>query len=280
MAEPFGIAAGAVGIAAAFTACINCFDYVQHGRHFSRDYQTELISLDCARLRLTRWGEAVNIHEDPKLGRPDASPSEVHTVQNALHQVLVLFADTEKISKTYRLEMKTGDDLTVLAPNDLDPTVFGLRNKMKELALRRQKGASVLKTSGWALYHRSQLKDLVNGITLLVDSVEKIFPAHEKELALVQQETAAIRDKQALELVESAAHGVDNLLLDAAKEALTGHQYLDVTIRGKAQTGDSFSSDWRGKAQGASHTYDGVLVEEAGKALVGNKYGGKDFWDE
>jgi hypothetical protein len=280
MAEPFGIAAGAVSIAAAFTTCVNCFDYVQHGRHFSRDYQTELISLDCARLRLTRWGEAVNIHEDPKLGRLDASPSEVHTVQNALHQILVLFADTEKISKTYRLEMKAGDDLTVLAPNNLDPMVFGLRNKMKELALRRQKGASVLKTSSWALYHRSQLKDLVNGITSLVDSVEKIFPAPEKKLALVQQETAAIHDKQALELVESAAHGVDNLLLAAAKEARTGHRYLNVTIKGKAHTGDSFSSDWRGKVQGASHAYDGVLVDETGKALVGNKYGGKDFWDE
>jgi hypothetical protein len=68
-------------------------------------------------------------------------------VQNALHQVLVLFADSKKISKTYRLEMKTRDDLTPLAPNDLDPTVFGLRNRMKELALRRQKGASVLEMS-------------------------------------------------------------------------------------------------------------------------------------
>ncbi|KAF2259145.1 hypothetical protein CC78DRAFT_621292 [Lojkania enalia] len=132
----------------------------------------------------------------------------------------------------------------------------------------------------WALYHRSQLKDLVNGIISLVDSVEKIFPVPEKELALAQQETAAIQDKQALELVESAAHGVDNLLLAAAKEALAGHQYRNVTIKGKAQTGDSFSSDWRGKAQGAFHIYDGILVDKTAKALVGNKYGGKDFWDE
>jgi hypothetical protein len=27
----------------------------------------------------------------------------------------------------------------------------------------------------------------------------------------------------------------------------------------------------------ASHKYDGVEVEEGGKALIGNKYGGKDF---
>jgi hypothetical protein len=61
MAEPFGIVAGAVGIAATFKACVDCFEYIQLGRHFGRDYQTDLLSLNCARLRLTRWGQAVNI---------------------------------------------------------------------------------------------------------------------------------------------------------------------------------------------------------------------------
>ncbi len=54
MAEPFGITAGAVGIAAAVTACVDCFSYMQLGRHFGRDFQTDLLALNCARLRLTR----------------------------------------------------------------------------------------------------------------------------------------------------------------------------------------------------------------------------------
>ena len=48
----------------------------------------------------------------------------------------------------------------------------------------------------------------------------------------------------------------------------------------KAQTGDAFNSDWHGKTGGASHMYDGVVVDNDGKALIGNKYGGKDFWDD
>jgi hypothetical protein len=56
MAEPFGTAAGAVGIAAVFTACVDCFGYVQFRRHFKRDFQTDLLILNYARLRLTRWG--------------------------------------------------------------------------------------------------------------------------------------------------------------------------------------------------------------------------------
>ena len=51
---------------------------------------------------------------------------------------------------------------------------------------------------------------------------------------------------------------VDSLVQAAAKEALSGHQYLNIVIKGKAQTGDAFSSDWKGETIGASHRYDGV----------------------
>jgi hypothetical protein len=37
-------------------------------------------------------------------------------------------------------------------------------------------------------------------------------------------------------------------------------------IKGKAQTGDAFSSDWKGEARGVSHKYDGVEVDKDGKA--------------
>jgi hypothetical protein len=51
-------------------------------------------------------------------------------------------------------------------------------------------------------------------------------------------------------------------------------------IKGKAQIGDAFSSDWKEKTREASHKYDGMKVNKDGKALIGNKYGGKDFWDD
>jgi hypothetical protein len=69
--EPFSVIAGTIGISSAFTACVDCFEYIQFGRHFGRDIQTDLLAISCARLRLSRWGEAVNIYDDPKLGRRD-----------------------------------------------------------------------------------------------------------------------------------------------------------------------------------------------------------------
>jgi succinate dehydrogenase/fumarate reductase-like Fe-S protein len=161
----------------------------------------------------------------------------------------------------------------------MDPVVMTLATKMRDMAIKRQKDSNILKTASWALYHRAELKELVSNITMLIDNLEKLFPAPQM-LALARQETANISNKQELQLVQNAAQDVDDLLCAAAKESLTGHQYLGVTIKGKAQTGDAYSGDWKGEVVGVSHTYDGVEVQKDGKALVGNKYGGKDFWDD
>jgi uncharacterized small protein (DUF1192 family) len=279
MAEPFGIVSGAIGIASAFTACVDCFEYVQFGRHFGRDFQTSKLALDCARLRLTRWGESVNIYDDSKLGRQDATTTEIQLAKDALLQILVLFADTESMSKKYKLTAKAGEDLSVYSTADLDPELVVLDNKMKGLAIQRQKKGRFLKLASWALYHRSTLKDLLEQIVSLIDDIERLFPAPQAQSTLVQQEAAEIGDKQSLELVEDAATGVDSLLQKTAKEVIAGHQYSNIGITGQAQTGDAYSSDWSRGAIGASHKYDGVEVEEGGKALIGNKYGGKDFWD-
>lgn len=89
-----------------------------------------------------------------------------------------------------------------------------------------------------------------------------------------------IQAKQALKLVDTSTLNVDSLLLAAAKEAITGHQYLNVVIKGKAQTGDAFRNNWKGETKGASQIYGGVIVDGTGKALVGNKFSGTDSRDD
>lgn len=279
MAEPFGIVAGVISIASTFTACVDCFEYIQFGRHFGRDFQTSQLALNCARLRLTRWGESVKIYDDPKLGRQDATATEIQLAKDVLLQIIVLFADSENISKKHKLNAKAGDDLSVYSTGDMDPKLVALDNKMKGLAIRRQKKGRFLKLTGWALYDRSALKDLLEKIVSLIDEIEKLFPAPQTVITLVQQEAAEIGDKPSLWLIEDAAKNIDGLLQKTVKEVIAGHQYMNVGIKGQAQTGDAYSSGWGGGAIGASHEYNGIEVEEGGKALIGNKYGGKDFWD-
>ena len=193
----------------------------------------------------------------------------------------MLFEETEKVSK-YASEIDTGEDLLTPVPdgvpNGVEPAVKGLRNKMRDLAMRRQQGSGVLKTASWALYNRAQLKNLIENITALFGEVERIFPAPETRLALVRQEAVEIQDREALKLLESAAQNIDSLLQAAAKEVLTGHHYLNIVVKGKAQLGDIFICDWKGKAKGTSHKYDGVEVDTNAHALIGNQYGGEGFW--
>jgi hypothetical protein len=53
----------------------------------------------------------------------------------------VLFADTESVSKKYRLTAKAGEDLSAYSTGDMDPKMVVLDNKMKGLATQRQEGS-------------------------------------------------------------------------------------------------------------------------------------------
>lgn len=50
-------------------------------------------------------------------------------------------------------------------------------------------------------------------------------------------------------------------------------------IKGQAHTGDAYSNDWIGGPIGISHMNDGIEVEKGEKALIRNKFGGKDLYD-
>ncbi len=130
---------------------------------------------------------------------------------------------------------------------------MALDNKMKELVIKRQKGSRFLKLTSWAVYHRAEFQHLIDDITSLIDNIEKLFPEPQSRITLVRQEAAEIGDKEALELIEHTAKGVDSVFQAAAQEVLTGHQYLNVVVRGQAQTGDAYSSDWKGGTRGVLH---------------------------
>ncbi|KIJ42901.1 hypothetical protein M422DRAFT_229180 [Sphaerobolus stellatus SS14] len=274
MAEAFGIVSGAIGIATAFTACVDCFGYIQLGRHFGRDFETNKLILDSARLRLTRWGQAVHVYDDPKLGRPGASVEDVRLAGEILFQILVLFSNTEKISKEYQLVPET---------TQMGPVATELRRKIIDLATRRtKKGPRLLKLAEWALKDASQFKSLREDVLTLLDQLEKHFPPPPQEIKqLLKEEVDAVQSNmEQLQLLKDITEHVDSPLQNAVNETLKGHKYSGLDIKGKAQVGDAFRSSWTRGAIGHLHTYDTVIVGESGKVLLGNEYGGKGFWDD
>jgi hypothetical protein len=275
MTQPFGIAPESVSIPAAFTACLDCFDYVNLGRRFGQEFETSQLALNCARLRLSRWGEAVQMYDDPRLGNPKASTGELQNAKQTLFRMLLLFENSAAVSRNHRVSARSSNDLAEFSV--AEPASAMLSNKMSGLVVRRQRGDHILKTAKWALFEVSQFKHLMDNIPPLIRDLEALFTAAEQQ---AHYEIDQLHGEQQLRLLASAAQNIDEHLRKAAHQALMGHQYRNIQVKGRAMNGDVFSQDWKHGVLGRFHMYDGVVVvEQGGKALNGNQYGGTSFWE-
>lgn len=220
MAEPFGIVTGALSVTALFNNCVACFEFIQLGRQLGRDFQACQLRLDTARARLGRWGEAANVHTDPRFAMASASTDKsVQHVKDTLEEITELFEAAQKTSKRYELR-EAPDALVLFEADDMDPIGRRLHDRSMSLARRRQRGASLVKKTTWALYDGKQLEKLVSQITTLVDDLEKLFPVEAICRRLAEVEIEEIEDEPSLAALQEAARGVDDVLLGAVDQKL------------------------------------------------------------
>ena len=76
--EPIGLGVSIAGLAGIFTACVDCFEYVQLGRQFGKDYGKCLLRPDAAKLRISHWGLTVGLNSEPYT-KPQVSASDRDT---------------------------------------------------------------------------------------------------------------------------------------------------------------------------------------------------------
>lgn len=129
--EIAGLVIGSTSLATLFTTCVDCFEYVQLGRHFGKDFQTAVLKLDLIKLRLSRWASAVNdslitVH----------SEEEIAKVKEVLGQIIYVFEETEK--RAEKFTTSKGASKTQESPS-VDADIETIHLKIRELALRRQK---------------------------------------------------------------------------------------------------------------------------------------------
>lgn len=212
--EAAGLATGVLALAGLFNNAVDCFEYVQLGRNFGSNFQTSVLKLDDARLRLSRWGESLGLSGDLKDGLPIqhtlTSAQDVEKARDRLGQILHLFADAEHVSSRFKPDFI--DD-----PIDsLNPTAANLHIKMRDLALKRQNNTSLRQKAKWALYEEKRFRKLIEDITDLITGLSELFPA-------AQSSQRALCESEVSEM------GVDNLPL--LKEAVAGQDaYLETTI--------------------------------------------------
>ena len=76
--EPAGLTVGVLALAGLFNNTVDCFEYVQIGRCFGQSYQTSLLKLDNAKLRLSRWGQSIGLSGE--LGGVQSLPQTLGSV--------------------------------------------------------------------------------------------------------------------------------------------------------------------------------------------------------
>jgi hypothetical protein len=102
MAEVFGTVAGALSVAALFNNCVDCFEYIQLGRHFGRDFERCQLKLDIAKTRLSRWGEAVEVNKDPRFASDSPGDQASRQAKVILEQIEQLFQSASKTTTCNR----------------------------------------------------------------------------------------------------------------------------------------------------------------------------------
>jgi hypothetical protein len=245
MAEAAGLVVGVVALAGLFNNTVECFEFVQLGRTFGKDFQTSQLKLDNARLRLSRWGKSLhldeNIRDTASLQGPFGSESIVKHAEALLGQITELFADAEGVSSKYKNRMAPQDDsLMVYNPQtDLDPAIVKLHEKMRQLATERQNRSGLRQKAKWALYQQKQFHRLIEDITELVDSLVELFPATQQaQRDLCDTEVSAIGENEAISVLKEIAAAQDKLLEQAiTKTTDSADRSHHIVFSGSGNTG-------------------------------------------
>jgi len=245
MAEAAGLVVGVVALAGLFNNTIECFEFVQLGRTFGKDFQTSQLKLDGARLRLSRWGKSLDLDEDVRnttsLQGRFGSESTVKHAEALLGQIVELFAGAEGVSNSYKSRTAPqNDSLAVYNPQtDLDPAMAKLHNKMRQLAIERQNQSGVRQKAKWALYQEKQFRRLIEDITELVDSLVELFPAiQQAQRELCDTEVSAIGENEAISILKEIAATQDKFLEQAiTKTTDSADKSHHIVFSGSGNTG-------------------------------------------
>ncbi|EON63735.1 hypothetical protein W97_02963 [Coniosporium apollinis CBS 100218] len=225
--EPASLATGIVALAGLFNNAIDCFEYVQLGRSFGKNFQTSLLKLDSARLRLSRWGEAVGLSGDlsdvRSLQQTLRSAQDVAKADAILGQVLDLFADAEGVSVKFKSRAKPGDQSLLVydSRTELEPVTASLHERMRELSLKRQSRTGLRQKAKWAMYEEKQFRRLIEDITELVDNLVELFPAAQaSQRRLCEVEVSEIGAEESLPVLKEIVANQDRYLEAAVSKAL------------------------------------------------------------
>ncbi|KAF6810604.1 small s protein [Colletotrichum plurivorum] len=284
MAEAFGVVAGALSIAALFNSCVESFQYIQLGRRFEQDYEGYRLRLDVAQVRLSRWGQAVQINDSPRFVQLRLDDKEAQLAKSILEQIATLFESARRKSRQYE-QAAENQALLVFDDEAMGRTNQRLHEKLTQRFRTTRKQPSLVKRTSWALYDARNLERLVGQISSFVEELEELFPAEATTRRLADIDIQGIEDEESLQALRAAAEHIDSVLRNAVvrkMNAIAGRTSVrDIKVGNHAtvHVGNYFSENllFAGLAHAGSVTISVETIMAGGESRthVGNNFGGR-----
>jgi hypothetical protein len=241
MANPFGLNFEEASIATTFATCVACFDYALSGGSNGR----AALRLNILRLRLGRWGEAVNIYHDSKLGQADPDPEDVEKVKGALVKLIARFESFNEETKGLTLNKSDGQQQPPL-------TIFTV---LDEMASKRPQHPGLLNPRVLVLGGQPEL--LVREASACVDELEEYFPAVQRQQELCYKEKAEIADASVLMTLQEEARGIDPWISPPIKIGFNHGGTVDVKkYNNNSGSGSQFNGVGGGNIAGSSRLFE------------------------
>jgi hypothetical protein len=100
-----GEALGAIGLAALFSTCVECFGYFRGSQRMEKDCEIFMVKLDIEKSRLLVWGNSVGLLDITNQRRnpilENAATSDL--LGRCLRNIESLLTDTDRLTKGLRI---------------------------------------------------------------------------------------------------------------------------------------------------------------------------------
>ncbi|KAF4535098.1 uncharacterized protein LTHEOB_12835 [Lasiodiplodia theobromae] len=279
----FEISAAITSAPGLFLACVECFELIQLGRSFGKDFERSLLRLRVTKLRFVRIGSCKGIALDnPEATLPERMSDDEgteETVKKLIAQIITQFSTTSSICDRYK-----GDDKSVGEAGDVkDENILQLLQKVHDQAQIRQNRTNFRRKVAWVCYEKGHLDRMLDSINIDINNLSYFLETGNQENQHAIQEVNTIKTgakdpDSLLSILKEVADGTDAALRVAAGNALDsgGHRYQNNYLEkcDNVTYGDWVGSGATASAGGGKNLYRGNQAKEVKNLVYGTHYQG------
>ena len=202
---------GALGLAALFSTCIECFGYFKSSQRMEKDSDILLVKLDIEKTRLLVWGDAVGIFETTS-----SSPAQNSIINDeaarqllgrCLKSIESVLTDAERLTRDYGVVEQhhaSQREIDFVSANSM--AVF--RTSWRRFFVRNSSALprrdDLLARTKWGIYKKEFFQGLINDLKDLVDGLYELAPVTQILNNTVEADVECLTNLDELRLFEAA----------------------------------------------------------------------------